>query len=101
MLKRTLTAFVLPFVLLFGQPATGWSNSRKAPDSHGPSGTLQKMIVESGAVSLDLDTDRLSGDGSLAAKVGHLRFAVAATSLFSMYVCNRVPPGRGQGTMRL
>ena len=101
MLKRTLTAFVLPFVLLFGQPATGWSNSRKAPDSHGPSGTLQKMIVESGAVTLDLDTDRLSGDGSLAAKVDHLRFAVAANSFFSILVFNDLLRGPEQGSMAL
>ncbi|PYL08673.1 MAG: hypothetical protein DME33_06710 [Verrucomicrobia bacterium] len=111
MLKRTLTTFVLPFVLLFGPPATGWSDSRKASDSHGPparhsldeggSGTLQKMIVENGTVTLDLDVDRLSDDGSLAARTEQLRFAVAANSFFSILVFNDVLRGPQQGSMAL
>ena len=80
MLKTILTVFVLPLVLLFGQPGTAWSKSRKNSDSQGFSGTLQRMIVENGTVTMDLDVDRLSADGSLAAKVQQLRFTVAANS---------------------
>jgi hypothetical protein len=101
MLKTTFTAFVLPLALLFGPPATAWSNSRKTPDSRGPSGTLQKMIVENGTLTMNLDVDRLNADGSLAAKVQQLRFAVAADSFFSILVFNNSLRGAEQGSMAL
>ncbi len=92
---------MLPLLLLFGPPVTGWSNSQKTPDSHGPGGTLQKMIVENGTVSIDLDLDRLNGDGSLAAKVERLRFNVAANSFFSVLVFNDLLRGPERGSMAL
>src|SRR6516162_244961 len=101
MLKKLFTAFVLPLFLMFGPPATVWSNSRGNPDSQQPTGTLQKMIVENGIVTMDLDVDRLSGDGSLAAKVLQLRFDVAANSFFSILVFNGLLRGPEQGSMAL
>jgi hypothetical protein len=101
MLRTIFTAFVLPLLLLFGPPVTGWSNSQKTPDSQRQSGTLQKMIVENGTVAMDLDVDRLNGDGSLAAKVERLRFAVAANSFFSILVFNDLLRGPEQGSMAL
>src|SRR5437763_10501812 len=101
MLKTILTVLVLPFVLLFGQPGTAWSKSRKNSDSQGFSGTLQRMIVENGTVTMDLDVDRLSADGSLAAKVQQLRFSVAANSFFSILVFNDLLRGPEQGSMAL
>ena len=94
MLRTIFTAFVLPLLLLFGPPVTGWSNSQKTPDSQRQSGTLQKMIVENGTLTMDLDVDRLNADGSLAAKVEQLRFAVAANSFFSILVFNDLLRGR-------
>lgn len=61
MLKKILTALVLPIALLFGAPPTAWSNSAKNLDSRAPTGTLQKMIVENGSVTMDLDLNRLNG----------------------------------------
>ncbi len=55
MLKTILTTLVLPIALLFGPPPTAWSNSAKNPDSRARTGTLQKMIVENGSVTIDLD----------------------------------------------
>ena len=101
MLKTILTVLVLPFVLLFGAPGTAWSKSRKNSDSQGVSGTLQKLIVENGTVTMDLDVDRLSADGSLAAKVQQLRFTVAANSFFSILVFNDLLRGPEQGSMAL
>src|SRR5438034_9975631 len=101
MLKTILTVFVLPLVLLFGPPGTAWSKSRKNSDSQGVSGTLQKMIVENGTVTMDLDVDRLSADGSLAAKVQQLRFTVAVNSFFSILVFNDLLRGPEQGSMAL
>ena len=62
MLKTILTTLVLlPIALLFGPPPTAWSNSAKNPDSCTPTGTLQKMIVENGSVTIDLDLSRSNG----------------------------------------
>ena len=55
MLKTILAALVLPIALLFGRPPTTWTNSAKNPDSRAPAGTLQKMIVENGSVTIDLE----------------------------------------------
>src|SRR6266446_8479278 len=101
MLRTIFTAFVLPLLLLFGPPVTGWSNSQKTPDRQRQSGTLQKMIVENGIVAMDLDVDRLNADGSLAAKVEQLRFDVAANSFFSILVFNDLLRGPEQGSMAL
>jgi len=61
MLKTILTTLVLPIALLFDPPPTAWSNSAKNPDSRAPTGTLQKMIVENGSVTIDLDLNRSNG----------------------------------------
>src|SRR6266404_6146594 len=101
MLRTIFTAFVLPSLLLFGPPATGWSNSQKSPDRQRQSGTLRKMIVENGTLTMNLDVDRLVADGSLAAKVQQLRFTVAANSFFSILVFNDLLRGAEEGSMAL
>src|SRR5262249_24774295 len=100
MLKTILTVFVLPLVLLFGLSTTGLSNSRTPAESRA-SGTLQKMIVQNGTVTISLDVDQLNADGSLAAKVEQLRFDVAANSFFSILVFNDLLRGPQQGSMAL
>jgi hypothetical protein len=61
MLKTILTPLVLPIALLFGRPPTASTNFAKNPDSRAPTGTLQKMIVENGSVTIDLDLNRSNG----------------------------------------
>src|SRR5881396_4152317 len=104
MSKLTLTGFMLP-LLLFASPDANSNNSaprkQTIPESRGQSGTLQKMIVENGTVTIDLDLDRLNGDGSLAAKVVQLRFDVAANSFFSILLFNDLLRGPEQGSMAL
>src|SRR5437667_2290581 len=104
MSKLTLTGFMLP-LLLFASPDANSNNSaprkQTIPESRGQSGTLQKMIVESGTVTMELDLDRLNADGSLAAKVVQLRFDVAANSFFSVLVFNDLLRGPEQGSMAL
>src|ERR1700752_2036138 len=101
MLKTIPTVFVLPLVLLLGPSGTAWSKSAKNSDSQSASGTLQKMIVENGTVTMELDVDRLSADGSLAAKVQQLWFTVAANSFFRILVFNDLLRGPEQGSMAL
>src|SRR5947199_1073392 len=104
MSKLTLTAFMLQ-LLLFAPPDANSNNSaprkQTIPESRGQSGTLQKMIVESGTVTMDLDMDRLNADGSLAAKVVQLRLDVAANSFFSILIFNDLLRGPEQGSMAL
>ena len=101
MLKIRLTAIVLPLLLVFGTPATGWSSSNKSRQSQRPTGTLQKMIVQNGILTMYLDVDRLDADGSLDAKVQQLRFTVAPNSFFSILVFNDLLRGAEQGSMAL
>src|SRR6266480_6276155 len=104
MSKLTLTGFMLP-LLLFASPDANSNNSaprkQTIPDSQRQSGTLQKMILESGTVTMDLDMDQLNADGSLAAKVVQLRFDVAANSFFSILLFNDLLRGPEQGSMAL
>src|SRR5213596_2987050 len=103
MSKLMLSGFVLSLFLFLtvSQADSGNSAINKKPDSRGQTGTLQRMIVENGIVTLDLDLDRLNADGSLAAKVVQLRFAAAANSFFSILVFNDLLRGPEQGSMAL
>jgi hypothetical protein len=101
MSKLTIAGFMLPLLLLFASPDANSKISTARKQTDGQSGTLQKMIVENGMVTIDLDLDRLSADGSLAAKVVQLRFDVAANSFFSILVFNDLLRGPEQGSMAL
>src|SRR5436190_20192226 len=77
MLKKTLIAFTIPLLVLLGsqaaasarataakvqlkQNATESQPARRSLDEGG-TGTLQKMIVENGTVTLNLDLNQLNG----------------------------------------
>ena len=70
-------------------------------------GTLQKLIVESGTATMVLDLNRLSGGGYQPmsnrqdADTATLGFDVAADSFFSVLVFNDVLRGPEQGSMAL
>ena len=107
MLKIMLTGFMLPLLLLLGPPESspGNSVSHKQKSSGNPpeagTGTLQKMIVENGSVTMDLDLNRLNGTGAMTGKLETVRFAVAANSFFSILVFNDLLRGPEQGSMAL
>src|SRR6201993_1442988 len=103
MSKLMLSGFVLSLVLFLTLSQADSRNAaiNKNPHSRGQTGTLQRMIVENGVVTMDLDLDRLNADGSLAAKVVQLRFAVAANSFFNILVFNDLLRGPEQGSMGL
>src|SRR6476660_7869370 len=104
MSKITFTGFMFLLLLLVSPEANSNNSAARKqtiPDSRGHTGTLQKMIVENGMVTIDLDMDQLNGDGSLAAKVVQLRFDVAANSFFSILVFNDLLRGPERGSMAL
>jgi hypothetical protein len=99
--KITLAGFTLLLLFVSSEARSRNPATHKGPNSQGASGTLQRMIVETGSVTMDLDLDRLSGDGSLAAKVVQLRFDVAANSFFTILVFNDLLRGAEDGAMAL
>src|SRR5207244_1905226 len=64
-------------------------------------GTLQKMIVESGSVTIDLDLNGFNGNSSIVARPVTLQFAVGANSFFPILVFNDLLRGPEQGSMAL
>src|SRR6476646_3361296 len=105
MSKLTPTGLALPLFLLFASPqASGpkaFGGTRKVVQSQEHSGTLQKMIVESGSVTMDLDLNGSNGIGSAPERSTTLQFAVAANSFFSILVFNDLLRGPDHGSMAL
>jgi len=105
MSKLTLAGLALPLFLLFASPqASGpkaFAGTKKLVQSQEHGGTLQKMIVENGSVTMELDLNRLNGIASSAQSTAKLQFAVAANSFFSILVFNDLLRGADHGSMAL
>jgi len=114
MLKKTVIAFTFCVLLLLGnyavQSAKGRTRSpgRSTPNAQHPTlnaqpetGTLQKMIVENGSVTMNLDLNGLNGSDSLVARPAEIHFAVGANSFFPILVFNDLLRGLEPGSMTL
>jgi hypothetical protein len=106
MLKKDLTAFILPVLFLLSSSDAGSANpvaqKQKIPDNQNEAtGILQKMIVESGTTTMALDLNRLSGISVVAQKQEQMRFDLAGNSFFSILVFNDLLRGPEQGSMAL
>ena len=105
MSKLTLTGLALPLFLLFASPPASapkaFGAMKETPESQAQTGTLQKMIVESGSVTMDLDLNRLNGIGFAPGRPTTLQFAVAANSFFPILVFNELLRGPEPGSMAL
>ena len=105
MLKIVLSALMLPLLLLFGSRDGDSSNTPNAAKTRfarqGESGTLQKMIVANGSVSMDIDLNRINGVSSTTRKLETLHFGVAPTSFFPVLVFNKVLRRAETGSMAL
>src|SRR5437660_6755725 len=116
MFKKTLIVLTLPLLSvlaitvatpLWGVSSQAASRTARSPQRAGsamataPTGTLQKMIVESGSVTIDLDLNGFNETSSLVARPVTLQFAVGANSFFSILVFNNLLRGPEQGSMTL
>ena len=105
MSKLTLTGLALPLFLLFASPPASapkaFGATKETPESQGRGGTLQKMIIENGSVTMDLDVNQLNGIGSAPGRPTTLQFAVAANSFFPILVFNELLRGPEPGSMAL
>src|SRR2546430_1882901 len=101
MSKKLFAYLMLPLLLLFCNSSQNSvaGSKQKSPDVQ--SGTLEKMIVASGSVAMDVDLNGLNGINSATAKRETLRFAVAANSFFTVLVFNNVLRGPEQGSLAL
>ena len=106
MLKKALTAFILPFLFLLSSSDAGFANpvaqKQKIPDNpNEATGILQKMITETGTATMKLDLNRLNGISVASQKQEEMRFNIAANSFFSILVFNDLLRGPEQGSMAL
>jgi hypothetical protein len=105
MSKLTLAGLALPLFLLFASPPAtapkAFGATKETPESQGQTGTLQRMIVESGSVTMDLDLNQLNGIGSAPGRPTTLQFDVAANSFFPILVFNGLLRGPEPGSMAL
>ena len=119
MLKKALITLTLPLLFILvvavatplrgvsGQPAS--QTTARSPQRAGsavatgpaPTGTLQKMIVENGSVTMDLDLNAFDGSGSLVARPITLQFVIGANSFFPILVFNDLLRGPQPGLMSL
>ena len=101
MLRKILSYFTLPILLLFGISSGTSQNSATSRDAQ--TGTLKKMMVASGNVAMDLDLNRLNGVAAATKKSrpDTLRFHVGPNSFFTILVFNNVLRGPEPGSMGL
>src|SRR5262249_51858251 len=106
MLKQALTALILPSFFLLSQSHAGTPNSvaRSRVDGSRDSsatGTLQKLIVETGIATMELYPARLNGIGSIPGGATQVQFAVAANTFFPILVLNDALRGPLPGSIAL
>jgi len=101
--KTTLTGVVVPILVLLASLNLGSANSaiKENENRFGETGTLQKMIVENGSVTMQLDLNGLNGSGSLVARPVMLLFAAAPNSFFPILIFNDLLRGIEPGSMAL
>src|SRR5436190_2248504 len=102
MFTKTLSYLTLPLLLLLSN-SSGNSAPSPGKSSQGESGTLEKMIVTNGNVTLDLDLNRLNAPGSTAQESNRetLRFQVSPNSFFTVLVYDNLLRDLEPGTIGL
>jgi len=98
-----LSYFTLSLLLFLSNSSGNSAPQLPGKRVEGQTGTLEKMIVASGNVALDLDWNRLKeiGSGAQESKPDSVRFEVGANSFFTILVFNKVLRGPEPGSMRL
>jgi hypothetical protein len=98
-----LSCFTLPLLLLLSKSSGNSAPQSTGKSPEGQTGTLEKMIVATGSVAMDLDLSRLNGTASAAkeSKLETLRFQVGSDSFFPILVFNNVLRGSELGSMGL
>src|SRR5215471_16313251 len=105
MSKAIVTRFIFSLCLLFAwsdaDGGTTAAQKQKSPNNPSVNGTLQKMIVENGSVTLNLDLNGLNGSNALITRPVTLQFAAGTNSFFPILVFNDLLRGLEPGSMDL
>src|SRR4030095_5732372 len=105
MSKAIVTRFIFPLFLLFAwsevDGGTTAAQKQRSPNNQTVNGTLQKMIVGNGSVTLTLDLNGLNGSNNLTARSVTLQFAAATNSFFPILVLNDQLRGPEPGSIAL
>ncbi len=83
------------------KPSNSASQPARRSLDEGGTGTLQKMIVENGAVTMNLDLNGLNGSDVLITRPVTLRFAATPNSFFTILVFNDLLRGPESGSIAL
>jgi hypothetical protein len=105
-----LTVFTLLLLLFLGNSSANYAAQSKQntagsqpagrADESG-TGTFQKMIVENGSVTMNLDLNGLNGSNDLTTRPCTLQFAAAINSFFPILVFNDLLRGPEPGSIAL
>lgn len=108
MSKITLISFALLVLLFLGNSSATYAAASvtvtaaeaqsKQNTSDAPTGTLQRMIMQNGSVSMNLDLNRFNAISSVPARATTLGFAAAANSFFTILVFNDLLRGPEPGS---
>jgi len=103
MLRKLFSCLTLPLLLLLSNSSGNSAPQLPGKNPDGQTGTLERLIVANGNAVMDLDLNRLRGDGSAApqSKREGVRFDVGPNSFFTILVFNDVLRGPEQGSMGL
>src|SRR6266567_3290701 len=105
MSKAIVTRFILPLCLLFAWSETDGAapgvQKQSSASNENTNGTLQKMIVENGSVTLNLDLNGLNGSNDLTSRPVTLQFAAATNSFLPILVFNNRLRGLEPGSIAL
>src|SRR6476646_6347076 len=100
MSKTTCTCFALILLMFLGNSSGNYAAQSKQKTADARTDTLQKMIVQSGSVTMQFDLNRLNGT-SFTGKTATLQFAIAANSFFPVLVFNEQLRRPEPGSMTL
>ena len=101
--KKIFSYFMLPLLLLLSNSSGNSASQSPEKKPERQTGTLEKMIVANGNVTMDLDLSRLNGiaSGTQESKRETLRFQVGSNSFFTILVFNNVLRGAEPSSMGL
>src|SRR5438105_14368794 len=101
MLRSALTVIMLPILLLLGSSSDNSAARVRQNSTDIQTETVEKLIVASGSVTMDLDLGRLNDVAGSTEKSNPatLHFAVAPDSFFFIVVTNAALRGPTLGSM--
>src|SRR5437016_2942132 len=103
MFRRILGSLALPLLLVLSNSSGNSASQSQEKKQEQQTGTLEKMIVANGDVTMDIDSNRLSGTASTTtnSKPQTLRFQISPNSFFTVLAFNNALRGAAPGSMAL